>query len=80
MLFRSPKCGATIYHTAEVRPGLKTIAAGTFDERGWLGIDRQYLGAVEFGLSRDSEQRRGFSEGIAGERLKFLDYESNEFI
>ena len=35
-----PKCGTTVYHTAEVRPGMKTIAAGTFDEQGWFGIDR----------------------------------------
>lgn len=35
-----PKCGTTVCHTAEVRPGMKTIAAGTFDEQGWFGIDR----------------------------------------
>ena len=35
-----PKCGTTVYHTAEIRPGMKTIAAGTFDEQGWFEIDR----------------------------------------
>ena len=35
-----PTCGTTVCHTAEVRPGMKTIAAGTFDESGWFGIDR----------------------------------------
>ena len=35
-----PKCGTTVYHTAEVRPGMKTIAAGTFDEQGWFEVDR----------------------------------------
>ena len=27
-------------HTAEVRPGMKSIAAGTFDETDWFAIDR----------------------------------------
>jgi hypothetical protein len=35
-----PKCGTTIYHTAELRPGIKSIAAGTFDEPDWFAIDR----------------------------------------
>ena len=35
-----PACGTTVYHTAEVRPGMKTIAAGTFGEQGWFAIDR----------------------------------------
>ena len=34
------KCGTTISHTAELRPGMRTIAAGTFDEPNWLNIDR----------------------------------------
>lgn len=35
-----PECGTTISHTAEVRPGLRTIAAGTFDDPTWFPIDR----------------------------------------
>ena len=35
-----PKCGTTISHTAEVRPGMRSIAAGTFDETDWFVIDR----------------------------------------
>ena len=35
-----PKCGTTISHIAEVRPGFRSIAAGTFDEQGWFPIDR----------------------------------------
>lgn len=35
-----PVCGTTVAHTAEIRPGLRTIAAGTFDEPGWFSIDR----------------------------------------
>lgn len=35
-----PDCGTTVSHTAEVRPGMKSIAAGTFDEQDWFGIDR----------------------------------------
>jgi hypothetical protein len=35
-----PKCGTTVYHTAELRPGMKSIAAGTFDEPNWFAIDR----------------------------------------
>ena len=35
-----PTCSTTICHTAELRPGLRSIAAGTFDEPGWFHIDR----------------------------------------
>ena len=35
-----PKCGTTVCHTAEVRPGMRGIAAGTFDETDWFAIDR----------------------------------------
>ena len=35
-----PKCGTTVAHTAEVRPGIRTIAAGTFDDPSWFTIDR----------------------------------------
>jgi hypothetical protein len=35
-----PACGTTVSHTAEIRPGLCTIAAGSFDEPGWFKIDR----------------------------------------
>jgi len=35
-----PTCGTTISHTAELRPGLRTIAAGTFDDPDWFKIDR----------------------------------------
>ena len=34
------RCGTTLTHTAEVRPGLKSIAAGTFDDPDWLRIER----------------------------------------
>lgn len=33
-------CGTTLTHTAEVRPGLRSIAAGTFDDPDWLRIER----------------------------------------
>jgi hypothetical protein len=35
-----PKCGTTISHISEVRPGFRTIAAGTFDDQNWFSIDR----------------------------------------
>jgi hypothetical protein len=35
-----PECGTTVSHTAEIRPGARTIAAGTFDEPGWFTVDR----------------------------------------
>ena len=35
-----PRCGTTVSHTAELRPGVRTIAAGTFDDPGWFKIDR----------------------------------------
>ena len=33
-------CGTTVAHTAQVRPGMRSIAAGTFDETDWFTIDR----------------------------------------
>jgi hypothetical protein len=33
-------CGTTISHTAEIRPGLRTVAAGTFDDPTWFTPDR----------------------------------------
>ena len=35
-----PRCGTTISHTAEIRPGVRTIAAGTFDDPNWFSINR----------------------------------------
>ena len=35
-----PRCGTTVSHSAEIRPGKRTIAAGTFDDAGWFHIDR----------------------------------------
>ena len=35
-----PTCGTTVSHTAELRPGMRTIAAGTFDDPTWFKIDR----------------------------------------
>lgn len=34
------KCGTTVFHTVEFRPGMKSIAAGTFDDANWFPIDR----------------------------------------
>lgn len=34
------RCGTTVCHAAEVRPGILTIAAGTFDDPRWFRIDR----------------------------------------
>ena len=34
------RCGTTLTHTAEVRPGLRSIAAGTFDDPDWFRIER----------------------------------------
>ena len=35
-----PRCGTTVAHTAELRPGVRSIAAGTFDAPDWFKIDR----------------------------------------
>ena len=35
-----PQCGTTVAHTAEIRPGLRTVAAGSFDDPGWFSVDR----------------------------------------
>ena len=34
------RCGTTITHTAELRPGWRAIAAGTFDDPDWFKIER----------------------------------------
>ena len=35
-----PACGTTVSHTAEIRPGMRTVAVGTLDEQDWFAIDR----------------------------------------
>ena len=35
-----PKCGTTVFHTAELRPGIQTVTGGTFDDPDWFSIDR----------------------------------------
>jgi len=35
-----PRCGTTLTHTAEVRPGMRSIALGTFDDPDWIKIER----------------------------------------
>jgi hypothetical protein len=34
------RCGTTVAHTAEVFPGVRAIAGGTFDDRAWFKIGR----------------------------------------
>jgi hypothetical protein len=34
------RCGTTVTHTAEARPGFRGIAAGTFDDPDWFRIER----------------------------------------
>lgn len=34
------QCGTTLTWTLELRPQVRAIAGGTFDEPGWHGIDR----------------------------------------
>jgi hypothetical protein len=34
------RCGTQISHTAEARPGMRAIAAGTFDDPDWFAVDR----------------------------------------
>ena len=35
-----PRCGTTVAHAAEVFPGVRAIAGGTFDDRAWFTIER----------------------------------------
>jgi hypothetical protein len=35
-----PRCGATVTWTSERRPGVRSIAGGTFDDTRWLKIVR----------------------------------------
>jgi hypothetical protein len=34
------RCGTTVTWTAEVFPGIRAIAGGSFDDPGWLKLDR----------------------------------------
>lgn len=34
-----PRCGTTLSDTAEVRPGMRAIAVGTFDDAEWVKIE-----------------------------------------
>jgi hypothetical protein len=35
-----PSCGTTVAHSAEVFPGVRAIAGGTFDDRAWFRTER----------------------------------------
>ncbi len=35
-----PRCGTTVSHTAELRPGMRSMAGGSFDDPSWFSIDR----------------------------------------
>ena len=35
-----PRCGTTVTHTVEIRPGLRAIAVGTLDDPEWPQIQR----------------------------------------
>ena len=35
-----PRCATTLTHTAEVRPGLRSLTIGSFDDPDWLRIER----------------------------------------
>ena len=52
-----PNCGTTVLHTAEIRPGMRSIVAGTFDDTDWFAIER-HLGTVEAALGLHAARRR----------------------
>jgi hypothetical protein len=35
-----PRCGTTVAHSVEIRPGLRAIAVGTLDDPEWPRIQR----------------------------------------
>ncbi len=35
-----PRCGTTLGHSAEFRPGVRAVAVGTLDEQDWFTVDR----------------------------------------
>jgi hypothetical protein len=47
------RCGTNIGFTLEAVPGIRTIAAGTFDDPGWLRADRQPFRHVFVRSARD---------------------------
>ena len=44
-------CATTRSHTAEIRPGARTIAAGTFDDPGWFTINRHIWSVQSYGTA-----------------------------
>ena len=34
------RCGTTVSHTAQLRPGVRSIAGGTFDDPQWFAVQR----------------------------------------
>jgi hypothetical protein len=48
-----PRCGSNIGFTLEAVPGIRTIAAGTFDDPGWIRRDQHRFRYVFLRSARD---------------------------
>ena len=60
------RCGTTITHTAELRPGWRAIAAGTFDDPDWFKIERHiWTGSARPWVSIPSDVA-GFPKAFTG--------------
>ena len=64
------KCGTTVTHTAELRPGIRTIAAGTFDDPRLDHDQQAHLGPVQAPVGHHPGGGRDVSTGLCRSALK----------
>lgn len=58
------QCGTTISHAAEIRPGVRTIAAGTFDDPNWFSVERHIWVQSKLPWVVVSENVAAYSKGF----------------
>jgi hypothetical protein len=57
-------CGTTVYHTAEIRPGDRTVAGGTFDDTHWFAVSRHIWVKSKLPWVNVPEDVQSFPEGV----------------
>jgi hypothetical protein len=62
------KCGSNIGFTLEAVPGIRTIAAGTFDEQSWLNSDKYTQRHV---FTRSAQHWSDIPEGVESYKEHF---------
>ena len=61
-----PMCGTTISHTAELRPGMRTIAGGYVRRSNLVQYRQAHLGSVKAAVGLHSRERRHVRTGLRG--------------